>query len=100
MPLILYSSDGLVTQVDEQPELSASSHPSLICLLAGEVNASLLAMAYGRGGLVYAAPDSTFHFHNILDVRHPIISPLAERIGRAGTLELLLTARNLGSAEA
>jgi enoyl-CoA hydratase/carnithine racemase len=100
MPLILYSSDGLVTQVNEQPGLPKHSHHILTCLLIGEIDLPGLAAAYTTGAIVYATPDAIIKFENISATPEPIISPLVDRIGRATVLELLITEQSLSSDDA
>jgi len=100
MSLILYSSDGLVTRMNEQSGLPDSFPQTLMCLLADDIGPSLLAAAYRAGGIVFATPESIFHFEDGLDARDPIVTPLVDRIGRARSLELLINAKELDSAEA
>src|SRR5882724_6216880 len=100
MHLILYSSDGSVTQVNEQLGLPKLFHPVLTCLLVGEIDLSGLATAYATGGIVYATPETIIKFENISGTREPIIFPLVDRIGRAAAIELLIIEQVLSSDDA
>ena len=72
----------------------------LTCLLVGNIDLPSLAAAYTTGGIVYATPDTIIRFENISATNNPIIFPLVERMGRATTLELLITEQVLSSDDA
>jgi enoyl-CoA hydratase/carnithine racemase len=100
MSLILYNSNGSVTQVDKQPELPNPPAQILMSLFVGDIDPTTLAFAYASDSIVYATPDSRFQFSNLQTTTSPIVFRLADRIGTASTLELLVAARTVNADEA